>query len=546
MTSAGFQHPIRVSPDGTIVILGSGVVHDATTLARLPGGLGNAVVDIAWMHGVVYSVRDIGGYAQFQQWTGSTFALGAVVQVQGRANAILSIGNSRLVGIYTPASGVPQFRVFGTNLEDWPLTLSSSSVQENQPSGTIVGTFSTTSGDTGESPTYSLVSGDGSADSSSFTIVGDELQTAESFDYETKSSYSIRVRTTDQDGLWYEKTVTIAVTNVNETPTDMALSSAGVAENAPAGTAVGTFSATDPDADGTFSYTLVDGVGAEDNSSFTIVGGQLRTAAVLNYEAQGSYAIRVRATDQGGLWFEKAFTISLSDVNDRVPVQIAGTEGADQISVSLDGSRYAVSINDNVSYYWIGHVLSLSIAALGGEDIVTIGSDVMACTIDGGLGNDSLSGGEGSDFLRGDDGADTLSGGAGNDTLMGNLGEDRLSGQDGADQLQGGLGADVLSGGTGNDHLYGGDGTDLIQGDAGDDYIEGRGKMDAISGGAGNDTIYGGAGSDLIFGDEGDDWIDVGRSSVFADSIYGGLGTDAVLADANDLLSPDTESVLLA
>ena len=64
-----------------------------------------------------------------------------------------------------------------------------------------------------------------------------------------------------------------------------------------------------------------------------------------DYEAQSSYSIRVRTTDAGGLWFEKAFTISVSDVDDRTPLTITGTAGDDQISVAVDGSRYAISLN---------------------------------------------------------------------------------------------------------------------------------------------------------------------------------------------------------
>jgi hypothetical protein len=110
-TSEGFQHPLRVSPDGKIVILGSGMVHDAETLARQINGLGNAVSDVAWMNGNVYTVRNIAGVAQFQQWTGSTFAPGAVSQVPGTALALLSVADSKLVAITSPASGVPEFRL---------------------------------------------------------------------------------------------------------------------------------------------------------------------------------------------------------------------------------------------------------------------------------------------------------------------------------------------------------------------------------------------------------------------------------------------------
>jgi len=46
------------------------------------------------------------------------------------------------------------------------------------------------------------VSGSGDADNASFTILGDQLMTAASFDFEAKSSYSVRVRTTDRVGWW--------------------------------------------------------------------------------------------------------------------------------------------------------------------------------------------------------------------------------------------------------------------------------------------------------------------------------------------------------
>ena len=68
-----------------------------------------------------------------------------------------------------------------------------------------------------------------------------------SADYETKDSYSIRVRSADVGGLWVEKAFTIRVTNVNEAPTDIGLSPSSVAENQAVGTTVGTLSAADPD-----------------------------------------------------------------------------------------------------------------------------------------------------------------------------------------------------------------------------------------------------------------------------------------------------------
>ncbi|NWF77640.1 MAG: hypothetical protein HXY36_03495 [Chloroflexi bacterium] len=98
------------------------------------------------------------------------------------------------------------------------ITLSNTSVAENEPANTVVGNFSTTDPDPGDTFIYTLVSGEGDEDNDSFNILDDSLRTSESFDYETKNSYSIRVRSTDQDELWVEKQFTITVTNVNEAP----------------------------------------------------------------------------------------------------------------------------------------------------------------------------------------------------------------------------------------------------------------------------------------------------------------------------------------
>ncbi len=83
--------------------------------------------------------------------------------------------------------------------------------------GTTVGTLSTADPDVGDTQSYSLVAGTGSTDNASFTITGTSLKTNAAFDFETKSSYSIRVRTTDA-GAFFEKVFTISVTNVNEAP----------------------------------------------------------------------------------------------------------------------------------------------------------------------------------------------------------------------------------------------------------------------------------------------------------------------------------------
>ena len=207
-----------------------------------------------------------------------------------------------------------------TNHAPTDIAVTSTSIAEGQPSGTTVGTLSATDPDAANTFSYTLVAGTGSADNGSFTIAGSALKTAASFVYATKSSYSIRIRVTDQGGLTYEEAFTINVTAVaptNHAPTDIAVTSTSIAEGQPSGTTVGTLSATDPDAANTFSYALVAGTGSADNGSFTITGNGLKTAASFVYATKSSYSIRIRVTDQGGLFYDEAFTINVTEA---VPV----------------------------------------------------------------------------------------------------------------------------------------------------------------------------------------------------------------------------------
>ncbi len=121
------------------------------------------------------------------------------------------------------------------------------------------------------------------------------------------------------------RSIDVSVAGSWDAPTDISLSSSGIAENAAFGTAVGTLSSVDVDVGDSFTYSLVAGTGDADNASFTIDGGTLRTAASFDFEARSSYSIRVRSTDQGGLTTEKVFTLSVTDVNESAAITGAAT-----------------------------------------------------------------------------------------------------------------------------------------------------------------------------------------------------------------------------
>ena len=96
------------------------------------------------------------------------------------------------------------------------LSLSATSIAENNLPNATVGTFTTTDPDVNDTFGYALVPGTGDTDNAAFTIVGSQLQANSSFNFESKSSYSVRVRSADQGGLSTEKELTISVVDVDE------------------------------------------------------------------------------------------------------------------------------------------------------------------------------------------------------------------------------------------------------------------------------------------------------------------------------------------
>jgi hypothetical protein len=136
----------------------------------------------------------------------------------------------------------------------------------------------------------------------------------------------------------------------NTAPSDISLIGRSVGEMPPNNAWVGDLSATDA-AGSTFNYTLVDDAGGR----FKIVGSQLRvnTGTLLDHEQAKTHSIRVKVTDQGGLSYEKSFTINVDDIAQE---QVTGTAANE---VFIGGS---------------------------GRD-----------KLDGGYGNDRLTGGKGKD-----------------------------------------------------------------------------------------------------------------------------------------------------
>ena len=91
------------------------------------------------------------------------------------------------------------------------ITLTSAEVMENKSPGTQVGTLASVDAEEDDPHTYELVDGQGDTDNGSFAISGNSLTTTTSFDFESKSSYSIRVKATDENGGTYVRELAIEI-----------------------------------------------------------------------------------------------------------------------------------------------------------------------------------------------------------------------------------------------------------------------------------------------------------------------------------------------
>jgi hypothetical protein len=158
------------------------------------------------------------------------------------------------------------------------LTLSGTSVTDNQPAGATVASLSASELLSGGTFAYSLVSGTGTNDNASFTVSGNTLQTAAVFDALAKSSYNIVLRATDQSGFTYDQPVTVSVQPGPYTQWKIANFGANASNPAVAGDTV------DAENDGLpnlLKYALGDSPSASCVSGITVVNNG--TILTMNY-----------------------------------------------------------------------------------------------------------------------------------------------------------------------------------------------------------------------------------------------------------------------
>lgn len=196
------------------------------------------------------------------------------------------------------------------------IALSNTDLAPNSASGTVVGTLTTSDPNGDNAHTYSLVPGAGSTHNNLFTIAnGNELRAASTLGG-FGSSYSVRIRTTDEDSLTLEESFTLTV-EAAMAPTSIAFPANTILQGSPSGTDIADFSTEDPNSADSHTYQLVSGAGDTNNSLFTISGNTLTTAASL--PGLGSnLSFRVRSTDLSGLSIESVFSLTVVSSSVRI------------------------------------------------------------------------------------------------------------------------------------------------------------------------------------------------------------------------------------
>ncbi|XP_059202760.1 protocadherin beta-16-like [Centropristis striata] len=202
------------------------------------------------------------------------------------------------------------------------------SLPENSPLGTVVLTVSATDADEGLNGEVTYGFGHISEDIKSIFAIDPktgDIKSTTTVDFETASSFELRVTAKDGLGLTSYAKVIIDVTDVNDNPPVIHLKSVTtpIPENVSPGTEVGIINVQDRDSEtnGQVRCSIQQGV------PFKLVPSiknyySLVTTGQLDRELVSDYNITITATDEGSppLSSSKTVQLSVADINDNPPV----------------------------------------------------------------------------------------------------------------------------------------------------------------------------------------------------------------------------------
>lgn len=191
--------------------------------------------------------------------------------------------------------------------EPFELSLSNNTINENSGEDALIGVLKITS--TGK--TAIEVSLDSVLDIDAFYLKSDSLYAKQSFNYEDKNRFEIKVLAVALLDTIMQN-FHINVSNVNEAPVNVTLSSDTITENMSSGTFIGKLSATDEDMDDSLTFQQMIPTG-EDFTYFNIRNDSVFSYDVFDYEEAQKHILMVLVTDKAGLSAEGYFEILIND-----------------------------------------------------------------------------------------------------------------------------------------------------------------------------------------------------------------------------------------
>ena len=301
----------------------------------LPGAIGSSIIGNDAIEVPMETNANLTSLAAtFTVSVGASVYVNNILQVSGQtSNSFSNIVIYKVVSENGEIERTYEVTTTTENNSTTDIRLDVSNIDENNVINEVIGSLSTDDQLTYE---YTFVEGSGDSDNDSFTISGNQILANYAFDYENQKNYSIRVRATEGANQVFENAIQITVNDLNENPTDIALSNSRIDENIDQQRIIGFLSAMDPDANDTHTFSLPDG--SDDNHLFKLDNNILQASTSFDFESNQSFTISIDVLDKDGLTFSKTMTIDVLDRNEAPvvikPIGSINKESSENIEIS--------------------------------------------------------------------------------------------------------------------------------------------------------------------------------------------------------------------
>jgi YD repeat-containing protein len=321
-------------------------------LATYSGGSGSTTLTFT------YTVQPGDSSLDLDQLSSNALQLqGATIQDAAGNNAVLALAAPGEPG----SLGANNDLVIGGNRAPTDLRLSRAitSLPENTDTSRALALADLSISDDGLGTNILSLVGD---DADVFELVGNSLylKAGTVLNYEgERDRYDVRVQVADPSvagSTPISRDFSLLITNVNEAPTAVELSSLSFDENIPMHSLIATLAAMDPDQPKTpqsFTYSLLPNVA--DNLIFYIADNRLQITGGIDYadyERQSSFELRLQVSDQGGLSFQRSVTLLVNDLPDTPTYSVSQSATSILEGQSVNFSLATTNLPARTPIYW--------------------------------------------------------------------------------------------------------------------------------------------------------------------------------------------------